>query len=115
MWFLLIVATWRVALYGVFLKRTAQLRPLALVTALLLPLACIVTALSIFNLEQAVFEIMGGIRSPTAADKAYFIVLLLTVVSWFATPFLLAFYAYEIYLAQRHYKQLRTAPVNSRG
>ncbi|MFK8032373.1 MAG: hypothetical protein AB8G18_19280 [Gammaproteobacteria bacterium] len=97
MWFLLIVAAWRVGLYGVFLRRVAGLKTPALIVCLFLPLSCIVTGLSFLNLEQAVFEIMGGLRSPTTADKAYFIVLLLTVGSWIITPLLAIAYFFEVY------------------
>jgi hypothetical protein len=93
MWFLLIVATWRVALYGVFLKRAAGLSGLALLSALLLPLAAIVSVLAFLNLEQAVFEIMGGLdRAPTAGDKAYMVVFLLSAFSYLAAPVLLIIY-----------------------
>ena len=101
MWFLLIVAAWRVALYALFLKRVAKLKTSAQITCVLLPLALIVTALSIFNLEHAVFEIMGGIRAPTVADKAYFAVLALTFLSWSVVPFVGLWYLNEVWRARR--------------
>lgn len=60
-WFLAIVALWRVALYAWFLKVMCDLKGLALLVALLLPLVLIVFALSLMNLEHVVFRIMGGI------------------------------------------------------
>lgn len=101
--FLLIVASWRVALYGVYLKRAAGLSGLSLLSALFLPLAAIVSALAFLNLEHAVFEIMGGLdREPTAADSSYHVVMLLSVVSFLATPVLLLFYFVSCFRAWKH-------------
>ena len=100
LWFLLVVAAWRVALYAVFLGRAAGLTGIAWVSCLLLPLTAIVTALSALNLEHAVFEIMGGVRDPTAADRAYGVVIGLTLLSWVTTPFLLAGYLYAVWRAR---------------
>lgn len=70
-WFLAIVATWRVALLAVFLKRAAGLSPGVVVA--MLPLTIIVVSLSMLNLEHVVFDFMSGIgeneRSPN--DAAY--------------------------------------------
>ena len=105
MLFLLIVAVWRVALYGLFLRRAADLSGLAWVVALFLPLALIVTALAMLNLEQAVFEIMGGLDTqPTSADKAYFAVILLSMVSFVAAPVLFVAYVLICYKKWKHYK-----------
>jgi hypothetical protein len=90
--FLAIVASWRVALLFVFLRRAAGLALGRAVIATLLPLAGIVTILAVLNLEKAVFEIMGGGRASTANDAAYMILLLITVVSVIASPFLLIAY-----------------------
>lgn len=107
LWFLLVVAIWRVALYGVFLKRAAGLSGLALLSALLLPLAAIVSVLAMLNLEQAVFEIMGGLdREPTAADKSYLVVILLSVISYVASPVLLIIYIVACMKARKHNNSL---------
>src|SRR4029453_14039750 len=52
-WFLAIVASWRVALLIFYLKRHAQLRPFSIAIAALLPLTLIVTTLTALNLERA--------------------------------------------------------------
>lgn len=93
--FLLIVATWRVALLWVFLRRVAQLRGLAIMVACLLPLAMIVMTLGMLNLEHVVFNIMAGNgpqSPPTGNDSAYFVILLLTMLSFAAAPLLLVAY-----------------------
>jgi hypothetical protein len=93
MLFLLFVAVWRVMLYSFFLRRLAKLSGLAWFSALFLPLAGIVTVLSMLNLENAVFQIMGGLdREPTAADKSYGVVVALSFVSVLAAPVILVCY-----------------------
>lgn len=105
MWFLLVVATWRVVLYALFLKRFAGLSGLSVFVATLLPLVVIVTALAALNLEQAVFQIMGGLdREPTAADQAYEVVFLLSVLSFLAAPVLLACYLFACFKAHERHK-----------
>lgn len=93
--FLAIVAAWRVGLLYRYLTTSAALDRITAVIACLLPLALIVTVLSILNLERAVFEIMGGLRQPTQYDVSYGVVVLLTVLSMLASPFLLALYAWR--------------------
>lgn len=101
-WFLAIVAAWRVALYGVFLRRAAQLDWFPWLVALILPLAVIVSSLALLNLEQAVFSIMGGLdRDPTAADQSYMVVVLLTFFSVIASPVLFICYLIACYRAQK--------------
>jgi hypothetical protein len=97
MLFLAVVAIWRVALYWNFLRGPARLPAGASFVALLLPLALIVVALSVFNLEHAVFEIMAGIAPGTSADAAYFVVLVLSLFSVLGAPFILIAYAILIW------------------
>ena len=101
--FLLIVATWRVTLLFLFLRRSAQLSRFAMTVAALLPLALIVTVLTMLNLEHAVFEIMGGLRpeDKTQNDASFGVLLLITVLAWLAAPLLLAAYLYLVYRARR--------------
>ncbi len=82
-WFLAVVASWRVALLIVFLKRYAQLGGFQIIVSTLLPLTLIVTTLTILNLERAVFDIMGGLREGggTANDQAYAVLFTLTYFS----------------------------------
>jgi hypothetical protein len=95
MWFLGLVAAWRVALFANFLRRAAALSIGAVIVGTLLPLAVIVVALTALNLEHVVFSIMGGLRASdrSANDGAYTIVLLLSVVSVFIAPLLVIAYA----------------------
>lgn len=92
-WFLAIVATWRVALLIFYLKRMAELGFGELIVATFLPLTVIVFALLILNLEGAVFEIMAGIRrSRTANDAAYGVLFTLGLLSnFFLVPLLIAY------------------------
>lgn len=95
--FLAIVASWRVALLIVFLRRVGRLDWLPVAVAALLPLALIVTLLVALNLEKAVFEIMGGNRQQTQNDAAYAILILISVLSVCASPLLLIAYGVLIY------------------
>lgn len=90
--FLGVVAVWRVAMYGVYLARYADLPPVSLIVQLLLPLTLIVTALSALNLERAVFDLMGGLEATTSADSAYEVLVLLTLASVVLFPILLVVY-----------------------
>ena len=101
-WFLGTVAVWRVALLGTYLYRSARMSPLLLPISLLLPLALIVTALAMLNLERAVFDLMAGMREDgTANDAAYGILVIITTYSFLASPFLLASYVLAIALRRR--------------
>jgi hypothetical protein len=106
-WFLAIVATWRVALLVVFLRRTAGLSPAAVFVATFLPLTIIVVSLSLLNLEHVVFNIMAGIkeeeRSPN--DSAYGVVLMLSMFSFTLAPFLFLAYLVMVYRAWRRARQ----------
>jgi hypothetical protein len=99
--FLAIVATWRVALLAVFLRRAAGLAPGGAAVATLLPLTIIVTVLVVLNLEKAVFEIMGGNMQQTQNDAAYAILILITFFSVLASPIVLIAYGVMIYRARK--------------
>jgi hypothetical protein len=100
-WFLAVVATWRVALLVVFLRRVAALSLGAVIVATLIPLAIIIIALSMLNLEHVVFDLMSGIREEERSpnDTAYEIVFMLSVFSFLAAPFLAIGYAIFAYRA----------------
>lgn len=102
-WFLAVVAAWRVALYVLFLARYAGFRWLRLIVAALLPLSLIVGGLTALNLERAVFDIMAGLdpNVGTSADSAYAILFVLTLIAFQGTPILLVLYGLGIYLAWR--------------
>jgi hypothetical protein len=80
-YFLLAVATWRVALLIFFLRRSAQLSKGETIVGAFLPITLIVTLLTALNLERAVFDIMGGMREKTSHDSAYGILVLITMLS----------------------------------
>ncbi|MFY9224475.1 MAG: hypothetical protein WAQ98_17510 [Blastocatellia bacterium] len=83
-WFLAIVATWRVVLLFFYLKRYVQLKILEIIVVTLLPLTLIIFTLTMLNLERAVFNIMGGLRQPgTSNDSVYFILFVLSYLSMF--------------------------------
>jgi hypothetical protein len=92
--FLAVVATWRVLLLWIFLRRLAQLRGIAILVACLLPLTLIVTTLAALNLEHVVFNLMAGNDRTTGTgnDAAYFVVLLMTMASFILAPFLALIY-----------------------
>ncbi|MDK9704220.1 MAG: hypothetical protein OEL20_13880 [Sulfuritalea sp.] len=89
-WFLIVVATWRVALFFVFLRRAAGLSAGTVVVATLLPLVIIIITLFALNLEHVVFSLMSGIREEDRSpnDGAYGVVFLLSMLSFAAAPFL---------------------------
>jgi hypothetical protein len=93
-WFLAVVATWRVALLFLYLKRASALSGLSVIVATLLPLTLIVSALAALNLEHVVFRIMGGLAEDerSANDSAYMALLMLTWFSFWAAPVLLFVY-----------------------
>ncbi len=81
-WFLALVAAWRVGLLAFYLRRLARLPWYAVVVATLLPLTVIVSVLTALNLERAVFDVMSGLREEgTASDQAYGVLVALTVLS----------------------------------
>ena len=84
-WFLMIVAVWRVALFYLYLSRTYTLNKYFTLLVMLLPLMAIVFVLFILNLDNAVFEIMAGLHGqksdPTPNDGAYAFIFLLTTLS----------------------------------
>lgn len=118
-WFLGVVALWRVAMLVMFLRRVAQFKWFRAVLALLLPLSGIVTALTMLNLERAVFDIMGGIREDGAADPgtsndaAYEILFMLTMISIFALPVLLAGYLFAVFMDLRARMRAQTPEIHS--
>jgi hypothetical protein len=80
--FLVVVASWRVALLVHYLKRHARLKPFAVAVSTMLPITGIVVVLTLLNLERAAFVSMGGFRGePTAHDSAYNLLTFLTVLS----------------------------------
>ena len=85
-WFLAVVALWRLALLFYFLRFFTQLKYWIITCITLLPICLIICSLAFLNLEQAVFNIMGGIRDATANDRAYAILVGLTFISFSVLP-----------------------------
>lgn len=81
MWFLAVVAAWRVGLFVFLQSRLARLKPAAIAAGTLLPITLIIVSLTVLNLERAVFEIMGGLRAKTPKDDVYGVLIGLTVLS----------------------------------
>jgi hypothetical protein len=102
-WFLGVVAIWRLALYAVFLRRTARLSVMSVIVGTLLPITIIIVTLAILNLEHVVFNIMGGIREDERSvnDGAYFFVLNLTLFSILLAPLLAIAYGVLVFRAWR--------------
>lgn len=100
--FLALVATWRVVLLFLYMKRSAKLSGLSVVVACVLPLTIIVSVLAVLNLEHVVFRIMAGISEDerSANDAAYTILLIITYFSYMASPVLLLTYIGMIF--KRH-------------
>jgi hypothetical protein len=110
--FLALVASWRVAIYTLYLRRWAGLRGLSQLVATALPLCLIVAALAALNLEKAVFEIMAGLHHPgTANDDAYVVLLLLTFGSLYAFPVLAVLWIVQLVRKRRAQRaaEVRTA------
>jgi hypothetical protein len=96
-WFLAVVASWRLALLYFFLKRVTNLSTGDIVTVTLLPICIIISTLTFLNLHRVVFDLMGGRRNPSPHDGAYFILVLLTVVSMIMVFPLLITYTFGVY------------------
>lgn len=98
-WFLAVVATWRVALLFKYLRDVAGLSGFSVVVAALLPLTLIVVTLTVLNLEHVVFNIMAGLAEDekSANDAAYSILVMITFFSALASPVLLLMYIAIVY------------------
>lgn len=92
-WFLAIVASWRVALLFFYLGRHAMLSFSSMIVAALLPVTLIIVTLTTLNLERAVFNVMGGLREPgTANDSAFVVLMTLAMLSMLLViPLLIAY------------------------
>ncbi len=96
-WFLGIVAIWRLCLLYSFLKHFTKLSAGNIFTVTFMPICLIISVLTALNLHKVVFEIMSGIRNPSPHDSSYLWLLFLTQISIFLSPFLLIAYGVGIY------------------
>ena len=103
-WFLAIVAAWRLGLLYYFLKHFTRLSAGNILTVTLMPICLIISTLTVLNLHRVVFEIMGGVRNPTPHDASYSILILLTGLSMILTLPLLIAYGFGIYNSRQKSK-----------
>lgn len=96
-WFLAIVALWRLALLFYFLKKITQLNLMNIITVTLMPICLIISVLTLLNLHHVVFMVMGGIRTPNSYDDSYSILVILTAVSMLLSIPLMIAYGVGIY------------------
>jgi hypothetical protein len=90
--FLAVVALWRLCLLYHFLKQFTQLPTSNIITITFMHICLIISVLTILNLHNVVFEVMGGIRNPSPHDSSYFVLMILTGLSMIlAIPLLLAY------------------------
>lgn len=113
LWFLAAVAAWRVLLYARFLFVAARCSALLTLTLTLLPLCAIVWALTILNLEHAVWDLMSGFNPDAPAaqrivDRNYDIVLFLSGLSMYA--FLPLLVLYVIFILRSDAQPARDTP-----
>ena len=99
-WFLAIVAVWRLGLLYYFLKHFTRLSLANIITVTLMPICLIISVLTMLNLHKVVFNIMSGIRNPSPHDSSYLVLMVLTGLSAIMTPFLLI--AYGVGANQRY-------------
>ncbi len=106
-WFLLIVASWRVALLLFALRRFFAMNWLSAVTATFLPLGLIVLGLVTLNLERVVFNVMGGITEPSPNDSAYSVLIVILFFAIFLSPILFIIYLVLIAKAWEKPKKIK--------
>lgn len=100
-WFLAIVALWRLGLLYYFLKYFTKLSAGNITTVTLMPICLIITTLTALNLHRVVFNIMGGMRNPTPHDASYGVLMFLTVISAILTLPLIIAYGVGIYNSRK--------------
>ncbi len=100
-WFLAIVAAWRLGLLYYFLKEFTKLSIGKIFTVTMMPICLIISTLTALNLHRVVFNIMGGVRNETPHDSAYLVLLTLTTASIVLIGPLIIAYIIFIYKALR--------------
>lgn len=104
-WFLAVVAAWRMAMYFHFLNVFTRLSFDTIVTVTLLPVCLIITALTILNLHRVVFDLMGGRTNTSPHDGAYTVLYVLTFLSAMLAPVLLLIYLARVFIRIREYRK----------
>ncbi len=91
-WFLAVVAAWRLGLFFWYVSRLGALRWYATTVAVLLPMTCVVVALTALNLEHVTFRIMGGLDQTSPHTAAFMVMVGLSLLSMYAiVPLLIAY------------------------
>lgn len=113
--FLAIVALWRVGLLVHFLKTYGRFTLGGVFVITILPLALIIAALSLLNLEQAVFEIMAGIGDERSDqqqihDAVYANIFVMSIVSFLALPVFGLIYLAMVFQSYKTHKKLKEDP-----
>lgn len=98
-WFLAIVALWRLCLLFYFLRVFTRLSIGNIVTVTLMPICLIISTLTALNLHRVVFAVMGGIRNPNPHESSYLVLMILTFISAILTLPLLFAYGIGVYKA----------------
>jgi len=109
--FLAVVALWRVGLLVHFLKTYGRFTAGAVFLISALPLILIMFALSMLNLEQAVFEIMAGIGDERSDqqqihDAVYASIFILSALSLILLPIFTLIYGAMVFNARKIRKNL---------
>jgi hypothetical protein len=93
-WFLAIVALYRVGLYLFYMWRSAELGIGTAITTVFLPITLIIAMITISGYAGVVFDVMGGFanREPTAMDGVNTVLTTITVLSCMSLPIWLVAY-----------------------
>ena len=112
MLFLLVVATWRMALYYKFLRDVALLPSHATLVAWLLPPTLVVAPLSLFGLLGAIARDMGGVRETVdPGEISGGAIMFIAAASWLLLPVLLV--SFVVFVIQRNRSTPTTAAKES--
>lgn len=84
-----LVATWRVTMYILFLKRAARLTWFRTLGAALLPVSAVICALSLARIGDEVARDMGGVRESTVPGAAEQALDLVFACAWLVFPIVL--------------------------
>ncbi len=106
-WFLAIVALWRLILLFYFIKTFTRLSILNIITITLMPICLIIVVLTLLNLHRVVFDVMSGIRNPGPHDSAYLVLLFLTQISMLLIIPLLIGYGVGVYGQWKNTKEIK--------
>jgi len=112
LWFLAIVASWRVALLMFYLMRRVRLSSGVTAVTALFPLTLIIALLTMLNLEHVVFNFMGRIKPEqmTVNDNAYDFLFWLSIVSMYSfLPLVIAYAACSV-IAMKRRRSLACEP-----